>query len=202
MADKRGRQTSEDGGKKSVSRLYGTTSELQKYLRERGVPCANIRKAELQELCNLAGEIGLQVDPEACVEDREEVIGSKLIDGETRLTNPGQLIGSANISILPVFSVFDICSYLMSKDIALTSIRDYRRSEAYSLMQDGYVQDIAALELNVHGYFAIKASVKPRTRAQDPVSGRPVYLSWVIITDVETDSRSRILSAFCTCKGG
>ncbi|XP_070186554.1 uncharacterized protein [Littorina saxatilis] len=175
-------------------------SDLQKYLRDRGVCFGTSKK---HELCRLAKEVGLQTDPDGYIEDREEVIGSKLVDGSVTLTNPGLIDGSDNLSILPAFSVFDICSYLLSKNVPLTSIRDYRRSEAFSLMQDGYVTRVETVQIpNVQGYFALKAAVKPRTRDKDPVSGKAFYYTWAIITDVGTDNRSRIFSAFCSCKGG
>ncbi|KAK7096242.1 hypothetical protein V1264_005559 [Littorina saxatilis] len=178
-------------------------SDLQKYLRDRGVCFGTSKKHELEELCRLAKEVGLQTDPDGYIEDREEVIGSKLVDGSVTLTNPGLIDGSDNLSILPAFSVFDICSYLLSKNVPLTSIRDYRRSEAFSLMQDGYVTRVETVQIpNVQGYFALKAAVKPRTRDKDPVSGKAFYYTWAIITDVGTDNRSRIFSAFCSCKGG
>jgi hypothetical protein len=84
--------------------------------------------------------IGLAIDPEGYIEDRHEVVGDKLTDGPIKLVNPGLACGNADISVLPKFSVFDICCYLMSNNIPLTSIRDYQRSEAYTMMQDGYVE--------------------------------------------------------------
>ena len=41
-----------------------------------------LQKPDLQELCELANEIGIQIDPEQYIEDRNEVIGEKLRDGE------------------------------------------------------------------------------------------------------------------------
>ena len=83
----------------------------------------------------LSEEVGLEIDPEGYIEDRKEAIESKLIGGDTVLPNPGLVKCDPGISILPTISVFDIWSYLMSKDVPLTSIRDYRRSEAFTLME-------------------------------------------------------------------
>ena len=110
-------------------------SDLQEYLRKRGVAVGNNKKVELEELYRLSEEVGLEIDPEGYIEDRKEAIESKLIGGDTVLPNPGLVKCDPGISILPTISVFDIWSYLMSKDVPLTSIRDYRRSEAFTLME-------------------------------------------------------------------
>ena len=85
-----------------------TVSELQKFLRDRGVTFANTKKYELLELCTLAEEVGLQVDPDNFIEDRDEIIGAKLtdhVDGTTTaLTNPSTLDGyHSNLSVLPAY---------------------------------------------------------------------------------------------------
>jgi hypothetical protein len=38
------------------------------------------------------------------------------------------------------FSLFDVCSYLMSNNISLASIQEYQRSKAYMMMEDSYVK--------------------------------------------------------------
>jgi hypothetical protein len=66
-----------------------TASDLQQFLKARGVPFSNLRKCELEELCKKAMAIGLAIDPEGRVEDREEIFSEKLADGPIRLINPG-----------------------------------------------------------------------------------------------------------------
>lgn len=155
------------------------------------------------ELVELAKECHLPLDPDCLFEDREELIGSKLTDGETKLGNPALLSGSYDLNILPHFSVPDVFSYFLSNGVAMSVLREYRRSEAYSLMEDGYVADVQALNFkDCDGYFAVKSAVQPRTRPGDPVSGAPFYYPWIILSSVSVDQRSAVLSAFCTCKGG
>ena len=65
----------------------------------------------------------------------ERKLSNQSKSGDTVLPNPGLVKCDPGISILPTISVFDIWSYLMSKDVPLTSIRDYRRSEAFTLTE-------------------------------------------------------------------
>ena len=166
-------------------------SELRKYLQERGIPHTNLKKAELSHLCSLANEIGLAIDPEGCIEDREEILRGKLVDGGTTLPNPAMVQGSVDLNLLPSMSFFDVCTYLMDKDVTWSAIRDYRRSEGYTMMRDGYVTRVEAATLT-QGYFAIKTAVKPRTRDRDPISGSSHYYPWNI---------SRIFFSFGTHVG-
>ena len=53
-----------------------TVKELQSFLVERGVVVGDKRKLELAELCEIAREINLQVDPDS--DDRNDVIAEKL----------------------------------------------------------------------------------------------------------------------------
>ena len=70
-----------------------TVSNLQAFLVSHGVVVSGLRKAELSDLAEKAYEIGLrlQFDPDGLLEDREEVVGAKLCDGITTLTNPMML---------------------------------------------------------------------------------------------------------------
>ena len=53
-----------------------TVKELQKVLNERGVPCANDKKAALEFLVEKALELGLEVDPDGLFEDRHAIFAS------------------------------------------------------------------------------------------------------------------------------
>ena len=46
---------------------------LQQYLRARGVVISNQRKLDLVRLCEAAEEIGIEVDHDGLLEDREEI---------------------------------------------------------------------------------------------------------------------------------
>ena len=57
----------------------------------------SLQKPDLQEFCELANEIGKQIDPEQYIEDRNEVIGEKLRDSEIRLHNPSLTVQSGSV---------------------------------------------------------------------------------------------------------
>ena len=59
-----------------------TVKELQSFLIERGVVVGGQMKLELAQLCEIAREINLQVDPDGLIEDRNDVIDEKIQDGE------------------------------------------------------------------------------------------------------------------------
>ena len=60
-----------------------TAKEVQSFLIARGVVVGGQRRLELAELCQNARELNLQVDPDNFIEDRSDVIGPKLKDGDT-----------------------------------------------------------------------------------------------------------------------
>jgi uncharacterized protein YunC (DUF1805 family) len=41
-----------------------SVKELQNYLKDRGVTCSDLRKAELVEICEAADRLGIDVDPD------------------------------------------------------------------------------------------------------------------------------------------
>ena len=51
-----------------------SVKELQSFLRNRGVAFSSYLKAGLVELCEVAEELGIDIDPDGLVEDREEII--------------------------------------------------------------------------------------------------------------------------------
>ena len=51
-----------------------SVKELQNYLKDRGVTCSDLRKAELVEICEAAGRLGIDVDPDGLLEDREDIL--------------------------------------------------------------------------------------------------------------------------------
>ena len=54
-----------------------TVTQLQSFLKDRGVIVASLRKAELQDLCAAAIEIGIEFDPDGLYEDRDCVLNVK-----------------------------------------------------------------------------------------------------------------------------
>ena len=48
-----------------------SVKELQKYLKDRGVIFSDMRKTELLEICQAAERLGIEVDPDGILEDRE-----------------------------------------------------------------------------------------------------------------------------------
>ena len=50
-----------------------SVKELQEYLKSKGVVSSMLRKADLTELCCLAKDIGIEVDPDGLLEDRDDI---------------------------------------------------------------------------------------------------------------------------------
>ena len=55
-----------------------SVKELQSYLRARGVTVTGQKRIALLELCQLAENVGIDIDPDGLIEDREEIIKDKL----------------------------------------------------------------------------------------------------------------------------
>ena len=182
---------------------------LQQYLSARGVVIANQRKFDLVRLCEAAEDIGIEVDPDGLLEDREEILKEKLTTHDNeRLKNPVLEVKSDDLSKLPQISIFDIYNYLLAfKMYDHITLRNYQRMEGYSMFEDGYVLDVKTTTCSSDNgqhdkYFAIISNVKPRTNEKDPVSKKPYYLTWIIVTKEESHQRGSIYSAYCSCKGG
>ncbi|KAL4235340.1 hypothetical protein ACF0H5_006975 [Mactra antiquata] len=178
-----------------------SVKHLQEFLKERGVVFSDTRKADLVELCTLALEVNVEVDPDGLVEDREEVWSEKISIGNNNfLMNPYLISGSADISALPTISIFDIYNYLVSFDnFNHASLREYYKMEGYCMFKDGYVLSIQSVSYDLKDYTAIKAEVKPRTNDKDPVTKLGFYRCWILL---KKTLEVCIQSAYCTCKGG
>ena len=80
-------------------------SELQQFLKDRGVVFSGAWKPELIELCQLAEAAHLEYDPDGYYEDREKIVRDKLRDDfdkdkTVQLINPGgPFIGNIDLSI-------------------------------------------------------------------------------------------------------
>ena len=69
--------------------LIKSVKKLQNYLKSRGVIFADQRKAGLVELCEKAEEVGIDIDPDGLLEDRNENLKGKLTTpNNNSLPNP------------------------------------------------------------------------------------------------------------------
>ncbi|RUS91124.1 hypothetical protein EGW08_001149, partial [Elysia chlorotica] len=93
-----------------------TVSELQEHLKARGIVTSGMKRGELSDLCARAREFDVLVDPDGLTEDRHEVLSSKLCVDRLSLKNPAIINGAGNADLhcLPMFTVVDIFSYLMT----------------------------------------------------------------------------------------
>ena len=144
--------------------------------------------------------MGIEVDPDGLLEDREDVLIEKLNIPNGQLTLPCILPGyGPQLDILPLVGVLDLYLYLKTfSDYDKASFRDARKMESYTMSQDGYVRDISCVKYpEPHSnYFGVMGKVKPRTNEQDPIT--QIYSAWLIL-DAKDDSP--IKSAHCVCKG-
>ena len=92
---------------------FQSVSDLQKYLKERGVSYGGKRKVELLRLCKAASTLGIQCDPDGLCDNREIVIQQKLTTPNSIfLKNPGLCEGSNDLSVLPYICLFDLYTFL------------------------------------------------------------------------------------------
>lgn len=176
--------------------------ELQLYLKDRGVTYTNELKASLVQLCSDAESMGLEIDPDGLHEDRAEILAKKLVIGDVTLQCPTLLTNCTNnIAVIPLLSICDLYSYLMSfDDYTLATFRDVEKMEGYTMAMDGFVLDMDfAVYPETPKFMALKSRVKPRTQEKDPITKLKHYNVWIVMTSNE---ESRIHSAYCTCKGG
>ena len=75
----------------------------------------------MAELCEIAREVNLQIDPDNVIEDRSDVIAHKLKGGDTCLSNPALATGTQDLSVLPYF--MDGFSYLLTNNSSFSLIR-------------------------------------------------------------------------------
>ena len=181
---------------------WKSVKEQHKYLRDTGVVTARYLKSGLLELCIAAEQLGIEVDPDGLIEDRHEIVSSKLrVEGGELEISPLLSDYSTNIVILPLLSIFDIYNYLISfTDYTHGTFWDVTKMEASAMAKDGYVRTVmAALYASHDRYYAILSKVKPRTQEKDPISKLDHYPVWIIMWDNED---RRIKSTLCHSKGG
>lgn len=185
--------------------------KLQDFLKKRGVVISNLRKDLLVKFCLTASQIKLEIDPDKVEYDKSISVKAKLssVDGQFFKTPVLLNDFSANLSILPKISIFDIYNYLLTfKQYDHEKLRDYKDMEGFQMKEDRYVLDIKVAkcetEDNVKNdkYVSIVSKVKPRTRDKDPVSKNESYCTWIITTSDPAYQGGSIYSAHCSCKGG
>ncbi len=178
-------------------------SELQQFLKDRGVS-ANFKKASLIELCQEAYNLNIEVDPDGLLEDRQEILSTKLIKNDgTHLPNPGSLKKNTDLSPLPTITIIDLYNYLMQSQFnSHENLRDHRKLEGYTMAMDNHVEDLVGCQIEGHNdYYVMAAKIKPRTREKDPVTNLKFYNAWIVLTSSPNRS-TPIYSALCICKGG
>jgi hypothetical protein len=176
-----------------------SVKELQNYLKERGVTFSDLRKTELVEICEAADRLGIDVDPDGLLEDREDILRETLlIPEELMLSNPETVKGSQDLRILPPFAIFDIYNYLLTFDqYSHSLLRNYQKMEAFGLFEDRYVLNIECCSLGGY-YSAVKSNARQRTNDIDPVSKLKYYKAWIVFSKSD---KGRVVSAYCSCKG-
>ena len=119
-------------------------TDLQVYLKERGVTCSKSRKADLVELCQLACTNNLEVDPNCFLDNIAENIKSKFTISGKVIPDPGTFNGSSDIALLPNIDNSDIYNYLIQfKELyAHKQLKAYRNLDGCQLYEAGYVEKV------------------------------------------------------------
>ena len=175
--------------------LTYNVSQLQEYLKDRGVTHSKAKKADLIELCQL------DVDPNCFLDDINKTIQEKLFISGKALPNPNTMDGTNDMSLLPDIDNFDIYNYLINfkEQYLHKQLKDFKNLDGYQLYKAGYVKKIEVVsDIGVDGYCSIKFLVKPKQRKEDPINKTPFYKGWIILDSSEPS----VHSAYCACKGG
>ena len=176
-------------------------SQLQDYLKERGVTCSKYKKYELVELCELANKNDLEVDPYCLNDSVQNDIIQKLNINGTNIKHPDSLIGSTDLSFLPNIDHFDIYNYLVTfkQMFEHRQLKAYKSLDGYQLYEAGYVESLKLCSnVGAENIHVIKFDVKPKQRNEDPLNKVPFYKGWIILDG----SNPSIEGAYCACKGG
>ena len=177
-------------------------SDLQAFLKERGVTYSKLKKGDLVELCNLARENSLETDPNFFKDSIKDDIKKKLMFDGLVIPDPSSVSNFSNdLSGLQPINNFDIYDYLRNLDVYPSSqLRDFKNLKGYKLYQEGYVESIliAYNVVGVPGINYVKFRVKPTQRKEDPISHLPFYNGWILLIP----KAPFIQTAFCACKGG
>ena len=86
-----------------------SVKELQKYLKDMDVSFLDSRRIELFDLCKATERLGIEVDPDGLLEDRDDILREKMTAHDNDLSaNPETVTRSKDLSILPPLTIFDI----------------------------------------------------------------------------------------------
>ena len=174
---------------------------LKAYLKERGVTYSKAKKRELVDLCKLAFENKIEVDPDCFNDSIDDEMKKKLTYCGQVIPDPKLLInGTSDLSGIPSLNNFDIYDYLKQSDVYPSSqLRDFKNLVGYKLFESGYVESIdVCYNVAGNGVHLVKFSVKPTQRKEDPINHTPFYKGWIVLVP----EPPHIYSAFCACKGG
>ena len=176
-------------------------SQLQDYLKTRGVFYSKLKKVDLVELCKLASLNRLEVDPNCFIDSIADEISAKLNVSGKIIPHPEKLSGSPDMSKLPNIDNFDIYNYLIQfKELyGHKQLKAFTNLVGYELYNAGYVESLEFVyDVGVQNIIVVKFRVKPKQRKEDPINKTPYYNGWVILDS----NQPEILNAFCACKGG
>lgn len=160
----------------------------------------------LAEICERAAHLKIPIDPDGLIEDREDIINSKLkvhqADGTLKIIlSPALIETDYRIYKLLRISIVDLYNYLLPfAEYDINSLRDYTNMEGYAMQKDGYVIDLQSGRYESHpNVFGVVSRKRPRTREVDPITKMKYYNVWILMSDGDG---LRILAAYCGCKGG
>lgn len=175
-------------------------ADLQSFLKDRGVSYSKSRKSDLVELCSLAEENNVEVDPNCFQDDIAEDIKKKLVYDGRLIPNPNSLNYTSDLSGIHPLNHFDMYDYLKRSGVYPSSqLRDFKSLHGYRLYQAGYVECVdVAYNVSGNGIHVLRFSVKPSQRKEDPINHVPFYKGWIIFVP----EPPFIHTAFCACKGG
>ena len=173
---------------------------LKAYLKERGVTYSKAKKRELVDLCKLAFENKIEVDPDCFNDSIDDEMKKKLTYCGQVIPDPKLLNGTSDLSGIPSLNNFDIYDYLKQSDVYPSSqLRDFKNLVGYKLFESGYVESIdVCYNVAGNGVHLVRFSVKPTQRKEDPINHTPFYKGWIVLVP----EPPHIYSAFCACKGG
>ena len=153
-------------------------SQLQDYLKTRGVSYSKLKKVDLVELCKLASLNRLEVDPNCFIDSIADEISAKLNVSGKIIPHPEKLSGSPDMSKLPNIDNFDIYNYLIQfKELyGYKQLKAFTNLVGYELYNAGYVESLEFVyDVGVQNIIVVKFRVKPKQRKEDPINKTPYY---------------------------
>ena len=173
-------------------------TDLQEYLKARGITISKINRPKLVELCNAVSELDLPIDPDMIAD--KALSPAEQLRAELGIEDPFTLqTFSKDLSSIPSFSLFDLFNYLINKttNCDRRKLKAYKSCEDYRLYFDGHVESLEYTEVPMHDVIIFRAKVKP-TQKDKTYLNKTTYDLWVVMGKKNAD----IKMAYCTCIGG